>query len=148
MSRLWKMAHGCFEIGGAFKYLSRVLELMCFIINGNAILIKANIGKGTIFHHHGVGCVVHDNAIIGDNCHIFQNVTLGSRWTNGVLDGGAPIVGNNVLIGAGAVILGDIKIGDNSNIGANAVVLEDVPEGCIAVGVPARIIRKKEEGEC
>ena len=55
---------------------------------------------------------------------------------------------NNVLIGAGAVILGDIKIGDNSNIGANAVVLEDVPEGCIAVGVPARIIRKKEEGEC
>ena len=146
MSRLWKMAQGCFEIGGHLSICQEYLN-SCALLSME-MLFQSNIGKGTIFHHHGVGCVVHDNAIIGDNCHIFQNVTLGSRWTNGVLDGGAPIVGNNVLIGAGAVILGDIKIGDNSNIGANAVVLEDVPEGCIAVGVPARIIRKKEEGEC
>lgn len=113
------------------------------MINGNAISAKANIGRNTTFHHHGVGCVVHENTVIGDNCHIFQNVTLGSRWSNGKLDGGAPIIGNNVLIGAGAVIIGEIVIGDNSHVGANAVVLSDVPENSIVVGVPARIIKRK-----
>lgn len=142
MSKLWRIAHSCAKKTGLFKYLSRFLELLYFIINGNAISVQATIGNNTTFHHHGCGCVVHANAIIGDNCHIFSNVTLGSRWSNGKLDGGAPIIGNHVLIGAGAVILGNITIGDNVSIGANAVVLKDVPDDSIAVGVPAKIHRR------
>lgn len=143
MNSLWKIAHKWSNNrGGVRKYLSRTIELMLFIVNSNSVSVKASIGRNTIFHHHGVGCVVHDNAVIGENCHIFQNVTLGSKWSHGKLDGGAPIIGNNVLIGAGAVILGNIKVGDNVNIGANAVVITDIPDNSIAVGVPAKIISK------
>ena len=142
MNSLWKIAHKWSNNRGLRKYLSRTIELMLFIVNSNSISVKASIGTNTIFHHHGVGCVVHDNAVIGENCHIFQNVTLGSKWSHGKLDGGASIIGNNVLIGAGAVILGNIKVGDNVNIGANAVVITDIPDNSIAVGVPAKIISK------
>lgn len=109
------------------------------MIGGNAISVKATIGKNTMFHHHGVGCVVHDNTVIGSDCHVFQNVTLGSKWSEGVCDGGAPTIGNNVLIGAGACVLGNITIGNNSVIGANSVVLRDVPENSTVVGVPGVI---------
>lgn len=102
MNSLWKIAHKWSNNRGLRKYLSRTIELMLFIVNSNSVSVKASIGTNTIFHHHGVGCVVHDNAVIGENCHIFQNVTLGSKWSHGKLDGGAPIIGNNVLIGAGA----------------------------------------------
>lgn len=112
---------------------------MSFIVGANAISAKCEIGKGTRFHHRGVGCVVHDNTIIGENCTIFQNVTLGSKWPNGKCEGGAPVIGDNCFIGAGAVILGAVHIGRNSIIGANAVVTKDIPEGKIAVGIPAVI---------
>ena len=115
------------------------------IIYGNAISAKASIGQNTIFHHHGLGCVVHDNTVIGNNRHIFQNVTIGSRWPNGICDGTSPIIGDNVMIGAGAVIIGNIEIGDNVSVGANAVVLTDIPDNSIAVGVPARIIERKQK---
>lgn len=124
MNSLWKIAHKWSNNRGLRKYLSRTIELMLFIVNSNSVSVKASIGTNTIFHHHGVGCVVHDNAVIGENCHIFQNVTLGSKWSHGKLDGGAPIIGNNVLIGA------------------NAVVITDIPDNSIAVGVPAKIISK------
>lgn len=82
--------------------------------------------------------MIHPNTIIGDNVKILHNVTIGGRSGSGL-----PIIGNNVEIGAGAVLLGDIKIGENAQIGANAVVLCDVPENTIAVGVPAAIKQKK-----
>ena len=125
--------------------LPRFFELISMIICGNAISAKARVGQNTVFHHHGIGCVVHDNAVIGNNCHIFQNVTIGSKWPNGICDGTSPIIGDNVMIGAGAVIIGDITIGDNVSIGANAVVLMDIPDDSIAVGVPARIIERKQK---
>ena len=125
--------------------LPRFFELISMIICGNAISAKAQIGQHTVFHHRGIGCVVHDNAVIGNNCHIFQNVTIGSKWPNGICDGTSPIIGDNVMIGAGAVIIGDITIGDNVSIGANAVVLMDIPDDSIAVGVPARIIERKQK---
>lgn len=75
---------------------------------------------------------------MGRNCQVWQNVTIGKKTSGG----GSPVIGNNVKICAGALVLGDIKIGDNVVIGANAVVLQDVPNNCIAVGVPARIISK------
>lgn len=95
-------------------------------------------GVGLKLPHNGLGVVIHQNTIIGNNVKVLQNVTIGGR--NG---SGLPIIGDNVVIGAGAVLLGDIKIGNNVRIGANAVVLCDVPEDAIAVGVPAVIKQKK-----
>lgn len=95
------------------------------------------------FLHRGLGCVVHDNAVIVEHCTISQNVTIGSKWPNGICDGSCPIIGCGVFIGAGAVMLGNIKIGDYSVIGANAVVTKDVPPYAICVGVPGRIVGYK-----
>lgn len=87
--------------------------------------------------------MIHERTVIGSNCGIFQKVSMGSKWPGGICGGGAPHIGNNVFIGAGAVIFGDIKIGYNSIIGANAVVTKDVSENSIAVGVPAIISKRK-----
>lgn len=140
MNRIWKTAHKLYEI--RYLRLARIFELLNFVINSNAISAKANIHPSSEFHHHGLGCVVHDNTIIGKNCHIFQNVTFGSKWTNGVNTGDAPQVGNNVVIGAGACILGGVEIGDNSVVGANSVVTHDVPSNCVVAGVPAQVIKE------
>lgn len=93
-----------------------------------------DIGENTVFSHSGLGVVVNDDAVIGKNCHILQNVTIGGRG-----GGKVPIIGDNVLLGAGCCILGEVRIGDGAKIGANAVVLQDVPAGTIAVGIPAVI---------
>lgn len=138
MDKMWEISHCLYKIGGV-KPIARLFELIGFVINSNAISARSSIGKGTIFHHHGCGCVVHDKTVIGKNCKIFQNTTIGSKFPDGVCEGGAPVIGNNVFIGAGAVILGNIKIGDNAIIGANAVVLRDIPQNAIAIGVPAKI---------
>lgn len=145
MNIFWRVAHKLYGIRGEGGVLPRCFELSSMIIYGNAISAKVSIGQNTIFHHHGLGCVVHDNTVIGNNCHIFQNVTIGSRWPNGICDGTSPIIGDNVMIGAGAVIIGNIEIGDNVSVGANAVVLTDIPDNSIAVGVPARIIERKQK---
>lgn len=97
----------------------------------------ATIGKG-LFIDHGMGVVIGETAEIGDNCTIYQNVTLGGTGK----DKGKrhPTVGNNVMIGAGAKILGPFTVGDNSKIAANSVVLKPVPQNSTAVGAPARIV--------
>ena len=130
--------------GGGTHHLARFIEILYNMICGNGISTQAQIGDGTVFYHHGVGCVVHELCTIGENCRIFGNVTLGCKWTENEEPGLPPRIGNNVMIGAGAVILGDISVGDNSIIGANAVVLEDVPDNSIAVGVPAAIRRRNK----
>ena len=89
--------------------------------------------------HHQSGIVVNGSCVIGDDCLLRQNVTIGVRT---VADLRAPRLGKGVDVGAGAVILGPITIGDGAGVGANAVVLVDVPAGAIAVGVPARVITK------
>ena len=91
----------------------------------------------TIAHFHGI--VIHHASSIGRGSTIYQNVTLGGR--NGKP---GPIIGENCVIGAGACVLGNIVVGNNVKIGANAVVLVDVPDDCTAVGVPARIIYRKD----
>jgi serine O-acetyltransferase len=104
---------------------------------------KTEIGRRNIhFGHNGLGVVLDYRCVIGENVRIDQQVTIGIRWDETV----APIIGNNVRIGAGAKVLGSIRVGNNSRIGANAVVLADVPDGATAVGVPARIILKPEVG--
>lgn len=98
---------------------------------------SVRIGKGTVFAHSGLGCVIHSNAKIGENCKIQQNVTIGGRGKHGT-----PIIGNNVFIGAGSTIIGGIKIGDNATIGAMTLVLKDVDENETVVGIPARGVKK------
>ena len=100
----------------------------------------ATIGK-CLFIDHGMGIVFGETCEIGDNCTIYHGVTLGGTGK----DTGKrhPTIGNNVLIGAGAKVLGPFKVGDNTNIAAGAVVLEEIPPDCTAVGVPARVVKHK-----
>ena len=100
----------------------------------------AKIGRG-VFIDHGMGVVIGETAEVGDNCVIYQGVTLGGTGK----DRGKrhPTLGNNVMVGAGAKILGPFRVGDNAKIAANAVVLEEIPPDSTAVGVPAKIVRRE-----
>lgn len=102
-------------------------------VTGADIPINTRIGGGLLLPHPN-GIVIHPSVVIGPNCLIFQQVTLG------MAHGGVPLVGGHVDIGAGAKVIGPVCLADHSNVGANAVVMIDVPEGATAVGVPARII--------
>ena len=123
-------------------YLKRIPILPGFLMRLIRILYscdlpyKCNLGKGVILKHNGLGVVIHPAAIIGDGTMIYQNVSIAGRNNRGT-----SVIGKNVFIGAGACILGGVSIGDNVVIGANAVVITDLPDGAVAVGVPA-IIKK------
>lgn len=101
---------------------------------------SAQIGRRVIFEHQS-GIVVHGATVIGDDCIIRQNCTFGIRRIDRLNE--APTLGRGVDVGAGAVILGGVRIGDHASIGANAVVLQDVPPGGLAVGVPAVIKQQR-----
>jgi serine O-acetyltransferase len=104
------------------------------IVTGADIPVNCQLGGGMLLPHPN-GVVIHPAAVVGANCLIFQQVTIGQGSRPGL-----PIIGGHVDIGAGAKILGGISIGNHAKIGANAVVLQDVPEGATAVGIPAQII--------
>ncbi len=104
---------------------------------------SATLGRRVIIEHQSC-IVIHGNSILGDDCIIRQGVTLGNRSLDKPLD--APILGRGVNIGAGAKILGNVRIGDYASIGANAVVLTDVPAHALAVGIPARILHPRPAG--
>ena len=109
-----------------------------FLRTGVEIHPGATIGSGLVIDH-GMGVVIGETTEIGNDCTIYQNVTLGGTGK----DQGKrhPTLGNNVLVGTGAKVLGPFKVGDNARIAAGAVVLSEVPENATAVGVPARITR-------
>ena len=115
-------------------FVERFIE----IITGISIPAQAKIGKGLRIHHFG-GIILHSTAIVGEYCTIYHGVTLGDRGGHG----GAPRVGHRVLIGAGAKLIGEIKVGDDCVIGANAVVHTSVPAQHLAVGVPATIKKRR-----
>lgn len=119
-------------------FVHRVLFRFARNVYGIELPASARIGRRVVFEHQS-GIVVHGNAIIGDDCVIRQNVTLGNRHRDRLFD--APELGCRVDVGAGAKVLGRVRVGDDARIGANAVVLEDVPAGATAVGVPARVQR-------
>lgn len=123
-----------------FYFISRVISFIMRFITGIEIHPGAQIGKD-LFIDHGIGVVIGETAIIGNNVFIYHGVTLGGTGNEkGVKR--HPTVGNNVIIGAGAKVLGNINIGDNVKIGANSVVVKDVPENKTVVGIPAKIIEK------
>ena len=99
----------------------------------------ATIGNN-FFIDHGIGVIIGETAIIGDNCTIYQGVTLGG--TGKQTGKRHPTIGNNVMISAGAKVLGNITIGDNTKIGAGSVVLKDIPENSTVVGVPGRVVKR------
>ena len=105
----------------------------------------ATIGRG-LFIDHGMGVVIGETTEIGDNVTIYQGVTLGGTGKD--VGKRHPTIGNNVMIGSGAKVLGPFKVGDNSKIAANAVVLNEVPPNSTCVGVPARIVKINNERVC
>lgn len=119
--------------------LARIVSQVSRFFTGIEIHPGAKIGKG-LFIDHGMGVVVGETAEIGDNCLIYQGVTLGGTGK----DKGKrhPTLGDNVMIGAGAKVLGPFRVGNNVKIAANAVVLEEIPDNSTAVGVPAKIIKR------
>ena len=121
-----------------YKLLARYISEKAKRRTGIEIHPGAKIGKG-LFIDHGSGVVIGETAIIGDNVTIFHGVTLGG--TGKEKGKRHPTVGNNVFIGTGAKLLGNIIIEDNVKIGANAVILENVPSNTTVVGVPGRIVK-------
>ena len=122
------------------KYFSaRAVSQLAKFITGIEIHPGAKIGKGLVIDH-GTGVVIGETAEIGDNCTLYQGVTLGGTGK----DTGKrhPTLGNNVMIGAGAKVLGPFRIGDNAKIAAGAVVLEEISANATAVGIPARVVRR------
>ena len=137
---LHRFAHGCWKLG--FKWLARFVSNLSRMLTGIEIHPAAIVGE-RVFFDHAMGVVVGETAEIGDGCTIYQGVTLGGTS----LYKGAkrhPTLGKNVVVSAGAKVLGGFTVGDNAKIGSNAVVIKPVPAGATAVGIPARIILSKE----
>lgn len=141
---LWmhRLCHRLWHRG--FKVLARVLSQVARTFTGVDIHPAARLGR-RLFIDHATGVVIGETAVVGEDVVIFHGVTLGGVAM--VKGKRHPTVGDRVMIGAGAKILGPINIGSDSKIGANAVVTKDLPDGCVAVGVPARIISQCAEAK-
>lgn len=135
----WQERQGLFAV--CMRRIAVLRHRWWSIVTGADIPLNTRIGGGLLLTHPN-GIVIHPASIIGVNCLIFQQATIG----NGGKKPGSPIIGGHVDIGAGAKILGGVRIGNCVRIGANAVVLDDVPDHCTAVGIPARIIPKQAKG--
>lgn len=135
--RMHRRANWCYR--RRMFFLARWISQRAARKTGIEIHPAATIGR-RFFIDHGTGVVIGETAVIGDDVMIYQGVTLGGTGK----DTGKrhPTIGNNVMIGAGAKVLGPFKVGDNSNIAAGAVVLDEIPPNCTAVGVPAHIVRR------
>jgi serine O-acetyltransferase len=121
-------------------FMARLISQLARLFTGIEIHPGAKIGKG-LFIDHGMGVVIGETSEIGDNVTIYHGVTLGGVGSS--CGKRHPTIGNNVLIGSGAKVLGPVVIGDDAKIGANAVVIEDIPCNATAVGIPAKIIYNK-----
>lgn len=118
------------------KFIARIISQIVRFLTGIEIHPGAKIGK-RLFIDHGMGIVIGETTIIGDNCTIYHGVTLGGTGKDKYKR--HPNLGNNVVVGCGAKILGPIKIGNNVKVGANAVVLKEVPDNSTIVGIPGKI---------
>lgn len=130
-----RVAHWLYQL--RLPVIPRLLSHLSRLLTGVEIHPGARLGQG-IFIDHGMGVVIGETAIVGDYCLIYQGVTLGGT---GKQSGKRhPTLANNVVVGAGAKVLGNIQIGENVRIGAGSVVLRDVPSDCTVVGIPGRVI--------
>ena len=138
------LAHGLYQAG--FKTLARLWSQIGRMFTGIEIHPGAKIGRN-LFIDHGMGVVIGETATIGDDCTLYHGVTLGGK---GDMNGGKrhPDIGHNVMIGAGAQILGAISVGDGARIGANSVVTRDVPAGVNVMGIPAQVVCQADQKFC
>ena len=133
----YRVSHKLYLSGHTFS--ARALSQAARFFTGIEIHPGATIGKGLVIDH-GMGVVIGETTEIGDGCTLYQGVTLGGTGKD--VGKRHPTIGNNVLVGAGAKVLGPIVIEDNSKVAANAVVLKDISENSTAVGIPARVVRQ------
>ncbi|MDM7326013.1 MAG: serine O-acetyltransferase [Thermosynechococcus sp. Uc] len=130
-----RLSHWLWRRG--IPFIPRLISHIARILTGIEIHPGATIGKG-VFIDHGMGVVIGETAVVGNYCLIYQGVTLGG--TGKETGKRHPTLGENVVVGAGAKVLGNLTIGDNVRIGAGSVVLRDVPSDCTVVGIPGRIV--------
>ena len=132
---LHRLAHWLYKVG--IPFFPRLVSHLARFFTGIEIHPGAQIGKG-VFIDHGMGVVIGETAIVGDYSLIYQGVTLGG--TGKESGKRHPTLGENVVVGGGAKVLGNIQIGNNVRIGAGSVVLRDVPSNCTVVGIPGRVV--------
>lgn len=137
---LHRIAHWLCSAG--LPFVPRLISQMSRFLTGIEIHPGAKIGRG-VFIDHGMGVVIGETAIVGDYAVIYQGATLGG--TGKEIGKRHPTLGENVVVGAGAKVLGNIQIGNNVRIGAGSVVLRDIPSDCTVVGIPGRIISRKNQ---
>jgi len=130
-----RLAHWLWKLG--IPFIPRLISHLARFLTGIEIHPGATIGQG-VFIDHGMGVVIGETAIVGDYSLIYQGVTLGG--TGKETGKRHPTIGSNVVVGAGAKVLGNLQIGNNVRIGAGSVVLRDVPSDCTVVGIPGRIV--------
>jgi serine O-acetyltransferase len=128
--------------GWQLRWLARLLAQVARWLTGIEIHPGAKIGR-RFFIDHGMGVVIGETAEIGDDCTLYHGVTLGgTTWRK---EKRHPTLGNNVVVGAGAKILGPITVGDNARVGSNSVVVKDVPAGATVVGIPGRVVGPRKQ---
>ncbi|MCS7276752.1 MAG: serine O-acetyltransferase [Dehalococcoidia bacterium] len=125
------------------RLVARIVSHISRALTGIEIHPGAKIGEG-LFIDHGMGVVIGETTEIGDNCHLYQGVTLGGTSTKRTKR--HPTLGNNVVVGAGAKVIGAVRIGDNARIGAGSVVVSDVPPNATVVGVPGHVVAYHDPG--
>ncbi|MEG3929241.1 serine O-acetyltransferase [Microcoleus sp. T3B2] len=139
---LHRIAHWLYSAG--LPFVPRLISQLSRFLTGIEIHPGAKMGRG-VFIDHGMGVVIGETAIVGDYAVIYQGATIGG--TGKEIGKRHPTLGENVVVGAGAKVLGNIQIGNNVRIGAGSVVLRDVPSDCTVVGIPGRIISRKKQAE-
>lgn len=142
LQALWlhRLAHWLYNLG--LPFIPRLISHLSRFVTGIEIHPGAQIGRG-VFIDHGMGVVIGETTIIGDYALIYQGVTLGG--TGKESGKRHPTLGENVVVGTGAKVLGNIQLGNNARIGAGSVVLRDVPADCTVVGVPGRVVHRSGE---
>ena len=139
---LYRLAHKLH--GWKVPFFPRFISYLTRLLTGIDIHPAARIGA-RCFIDHGTGVVIGETSVIGDDVLLYQQVTLGG--TGNVCGKRHPTIGNGVIIGAGAKVLGNITVGEHTRIGAGSVVVRDVPANCTIVGVPGHVVRQKVIGE-
>ena len=133
----YRFANSLYKRG--LRFIPRFISGIGLFLTTIDIHPAATIGR-RVFIDHGIGVVIGETTIIGDDVIIYQQVTLGGVSTS--KGKRHPTLGNNVVVGAGSKVLGNISIGENSKVGANSVVVKDVPPDCTAIGIPARVLKR------
>jgi serine O-acetyltransferase len=139
----WNLRTKCFSASKLVRKVSRIIYEIYQYENNSSIAVNANIKSEPCFPHGMKSIFISGNAVLGANCVIFQQVTIGSVSLSDSKNSGSPVIGDNVYIGAGAKIVGAVKVGNNVRIGANAIVYKDIPDNHIVVAAEQRVIEKE-----